>query len=124
MSIDKLDLKIIGILNKDAGRPYRTIAKELEVSDATVRNRVNKMIKDGIIKQFNVLLDYHKLGRIIKTFVCLRIQPTKLKEITDHLSVNPDIHVLYRTSGDMDVLAEVIFEKMEDLNQFLENEKT
>jgi DNA-binding Lrp family transcriptional regulator len=35
---------------------------------------------------------------------------------------HPDVHVLYRTSGDVDLLFEVIFEKMEDLNNFLETE--
>ncbi|MEM4727833.1 MAG: Lrp/AsnC ligand binding domain-containing protein, partial [Candidatus Bathyarchaeia archaeon] len=35
---------------------------------------------------------------------------------------HPDVHVLYRTSGDVDLMFEVIFEKMEDLNSFLERE--
>jgi Lrp/AsnC family transcriptional regulator for asnA, asnC and gidA len=122
MSIDTLDMKIINLLQRDARIPYVEIAKTLGVNEATVRKRIIKLKAEGIIERFTTILDYHKLGRAIKTFVGLRIQPTKLKEITDHLSVNPDIHVLYRTSGDMDVLAEVIFEKMEDLNQFLENE--
>ncbi len=38
------------------------------------------------------------------------------------LSKNPDVQVLYRTSGDMDIMIELIFEKMEELNSFLENE--
>jgi len=50
MSIDTLDLKIIQVLNRDARRSYRAIAEEIGVSDATVRNRVNKMLKEGIIK--------------------------------------------------------------------------
>jgi DNA-binding Lrp family transcriptional regulator len=69
-----------------------------------------------------VVLDYHKLGRIIKAFIGLKVQPAKLKEIVDHLSRHPDIQVLYRTSGDTDIFAEVIFEKMEDLKEFLEKE--
>ncbi|MCW3993049.1 MAG: Lrp/AsnC ligand binding domain-containing protein, partial [Candidatus Bathyarchaeota archaeon] len=61
-------------------------------------------------------------GRAIKAFIGLRVQPAKLREIVDHLSKHPDIQVLYRTSGDTDIFAEVIFEKMEDLNKFLEEE--
>ena len=122
MSIDAQDMKILKLLQRDARMPYVEVAKTLGMHEATVRKRIIKLKREGVILRFTTILDYHKLGRIIKTFVCLRIQPTKLKEITDHLSVNQDIHVLYRTSGDMDVLAEVIFDKMEDLNQFLENE--
>lgn len=121
MSIDALNMKIIKLLQRNARIPYVEIAKTLGVNEATVRRRIIKLEREGLIN-FATILDYHKIGRVIKTFVGMRIQPTRLKEITDHLSVHPDIHVLYRTSGDMDILAEVIFEKMEDLNQFLENE--
>jgi len=122
MSIDGIDMKIINLLRKDGRMPYVEIARTLGLHEATVRKRMSKLKREGIIEHFTPILDYHKLGRVIKAFVGMRIQPTKLKEITDHLSVHPDIHVLYRTTGDMDVLAEVIFEKMEDLQRFLEKE--
>lgn len=122
MSIDRLDLRIIRSLSGNARKPYKTIAKELDVSDATVRKRINKMVEDGIIKQFNLLLDYHKLGRIIKAFIGLRITPQHLKDIVDHLEENPDIQVLYRTTGNVDLFIEVIFKDMEELNTFLETE--
>lgn len=122
MSFDMLDLRIIQVLNKDARMPFTAIAEELNVSDATVRNRVRKMLKEGVIKRFNVLLDYHKLGRIIKAFIGLRVQPQKLKEVVGHLIDNPDVQVLYRTTGEVDLFVEVIFKDMEELNSFLESE--
>jgi Lrp/AsnC family transcriptional regulator for asnA, asnC and gidA len=122
MSFDMLDLRIIQVLNKDARMPFTAIAEELNVSDATVRNRVRKMLKEGVIKRFNVLLDYHKLGRIIKAFIGLRVQPPKLKEVVGHLIGNPDVQVLYRTTGEVDLFVEVIFKDMEELNSFLESE--
>jgi len=122
MSIDMLDLKIIQVLNRDARRPFNAIAEELAVSDATVRNRVRRMLDEGVIQRFNVVLDYHKLGRIIKAFIGLRVQPPKLKGIVDHLFENPDVQVLYRTTGEVDLFVEVIFKDMEELNSFLETE--
>ena len=121
-SIDMLDLKIIQVLNRDARRPFNAIAEELAVSDATVRNRVRRMLDEGVIQRFNVVLDYHKLGRIIKAFIGLRVQPPKLKEIVEHLIQNPDVQVLYRTTGEVDLFVEVIFKDMEELNSFLETE--
>ena len=124
MSIDRLDLRIIRSLSGDARKPYKTIARELDVSDATVRKRIKKMVEEGIIKQFNLLLDYHKLGRIIKAFIGLMINPQYLKGIVEHLEENPDIQVLYRTTGNVDLFVEVIFKDMEELNAFLETELT
>lgn len=122
MAVDKIDLLIIRSLSKDARKPFNEIAKELEVSDTTVRKRVQRMLKEGIIKQFNVLLDFHKIGRIIKAFIGIRIMPQKLNEVVNKLQQNPDIQVLYRTTGNVDLFVEVIFRDMEELNQFLETE--
>ena len=120
--IDALDMKIIRTLQSDARKPIVQIAKEVDASEATVRRRIDKLLKDGIIERFTVVLDYHKLGRVIKAFIGLRVEPAKLKAIAQHLAKHPDTQVLYRTSGDTDIVTEVIFEKMADLNAFLEEE--
>jgi len=122
MSLDILDLKIVKCLTEDGRCTYKKIAEEAGVSEATVKNRIDKLMEAGIIKKFTVIMDYHKLGRAIKAFIGLRIQPAKLPQIVEHVQKNPDVHVLYRTSGDVDLLIEVIFEQMEDLNKFLESE--
>jgi Lrp/AsnC family transcriptional regulator for asnA, asnC and gidA len=122
LSIDRLDLKIIRSLNKNARKPYKDIAKELDVSDTTVRKRIKRMLDDGVIKQFNLLLDYHKIGRVIKAFIGIRIGPSKLQDVVKTLEDNPDVQVLYRTTGQVDLFVEVIFRDMEELNSFLESE--
>ena len=124
MSVDQLDLRIIRSLDGEGRKPYRKIAEELSVSDSTVRKRINRMLENGIIKEFNVLLNYQALGRIIKAFIGLRVNPGKHKEIVEHLERNPDIQVLYRTTGDVDLFVEIICRDMEGLNDFLESELT
>lgn len=120
--MDVLDLKIVKCLSEDARCTYKHIAEEAGVSEATVKNRIDKLQEDGIIKKFTVIMDYHKLGRAIKAFIGLKVQPAAIAEIVKTMEKNPDVHVLYRTSGDVDLLIEVIFEQMEDLNEFLETQ--
>jgi len=122
MSIDVLDMKIIKCLIENARSTYRAIAEEAGVSEATVKNRIDGLKERGVIKKFTVVLDYHKLGRAIKSFIGLKVQPAKLQSIVEHMRGHPDVHVLYRTSGDVDLLFEVIFKQMDDLNAFLEKE--
>jgi Lrp/AsnC family transcriptional regulator for asnA, asnC and gidA len=122
MSLDRLDLRIIRSLSQNARKPYSTIAEELEVNDATVRKRVNRLVEEGIIKQFNLLLDYHRIGRIVKAFIGLRVNANKLMNVVGHLEGNSDVQVLYRTTGNVDLFVEVIFKDMEELKQFLEKE--
>ncbi len=120
--IDALDMKIVRALQADARKPVVQVAKEVNASEATVRRRIEKLLKDGIIERFSVVLDYHKLGRVIKAFIGLRVEPAKLRAIAEHLAKHADTQVVYRTSGDTDIVIEVIFEKMEDLNDFLDEE--
>jgi len=115
-------MKIIRVLQTNARKPIVQIAKEVNAHEATVRRRIDKLMKDGIIERFTVVLNYHKLGRVIKAFIGLRVEPTKLRSIAEHLTKHPDTQVVYRTSGDTDIVTEVILEKMEDLNTFLEEE--
>jgi Lrp/AsnC family transcriptional regulator for asnA, asnC and gidA len=120
--MDRLDLRIIRSLSQNARKPYSAIARELEISDGTVRKRVNRLVEEGIIKQFNLLLDYHRIGRIVKAFIGLRVIANKLMNVVGHLEGNPDVQVLYRTTGNVDLFVEVIFKDMEELKQFLEQE--
>lgn len=122
MSVDVLDLRIIKSLNENARKPYTTIADELDVSDATVRKRVKRMVDDGIIKKFNVLIDYRMIGKIVKAFIGLRIAPGMLNNVVNHLEDNEDVTVLYRTTGNVELFAEVVFKDMEELKIFLEKE--
>jgi Lrp/AsnC family transcriptional regulator for asnA, asnC and gidA len=122
VSIDVVDMRIIKCLIENARATYRSIAEEVGVSEATVKNRIDRLMEGGIIKRFTVILDYYKLGRAIKAFIGLKVQPARLQDVVEHIRKNPDVHVLYRTSGDVDLLFEVIFKKMEDLNEFLERE--
>lgn len=120
--MDVIDLKIIRCLSEDARCTYKHIAEEAGVSEATIKNRIDKLQEQGIIKKFTVIMDYQKLGRAIKAFIGLKVQPAKISKIVKTMEKNPDVHVLYRTSGDVDLLIEVIFEQMEDLNKFLETD--
>ena len=122
MSLDVIDMKIIQHLTDNGKMTYRELAEDAGVSEATIKNRIDRLIESGEIKKFTIMMDYHKLGRAIKSFIGPKVQPTKIQAIVEHISAHPDVHVLYRTSGDVDLLFEVIFEKMEDLNKFLESE--
>ena len=115
-------MKIIEALRANARKPVVKLAEEIGANEATVRRRIQKLIDSGVITYFTANLDYRKLGRVIKAFIGLRVQPSKLRDIVQHLSKHPDIQVLYRTSGDTDIFTEVIVETMDHLNAFLEDE--
>src|SRR4030042_734450 len=122
MRVDKLDLKILRSLSRDGRKPYKSIAKDLDVSDATIRKRVDRMKRDGVIRQFHVLVNYERMGSFVKAFIGLKVNPSRLQDIVSELQNNPDVQVIYRTTGSWDILIEVILKDMKELNWFLERQ--
>ncbi len=122
MRVDKLDLKILRSLSRDGRKPFKAIAKDLDVSDATIRKRVDRMKSDGVIRQFHVLVNYERMGQFVKAFIGLKVNPSRIQEIVSELQNNPDVQVIYRTTGSWDVLVEVILRDMKELNWFLEKQ--
>ena len=60
-TLDEIDQKIIAILNKNARTPSKEIASELrnsgvDVSDRTIRKRIERLEKNGIIKGYKAVL--------------------------------------------------------------------
>jgi DNA-binding Lrp family transcriptional regulator len=60
--MDELDVKILHLMNANARKSFRQMARELKVSMSTISNRVRAMEADGVIKGYIPILDPHKLG--------------------------------------------------------------
>ncbi|HEU04978.1 MAG TPA: AsnC family transcriptional regulator [Nitrosopumilus sp.] len=112
-NLDKIDQKIIEILNQNARTPSKEIATELrksgeDVSDRTIRKRIERLEKSGIIKGYKaVLTDVSESNEYEATF--LKLKPTKslesLKEsIKDFTTKMPNYLFVANLDGDWNML--------------------
>ena len=60
--IDSFDFKILSELYNDSRRPTKFIANNLGSTVSIVNNRIKKLIKNNIITQFTINIDWSKLG--------------------------------------------------------------
>jgi Lrp/AsnC family leucine-responsive transcriptional regulator len=83
-NLDKVDQKIIEILNNNARTPSKEIAAELkkigqDVSDRTIRKRIERLEKSGIIKGYKAILT--DVSGITKyQAVLMKLKPSKSLE--------------------------------------------
>ncbi|MCH6571917.1 MAG: AsnC family transcriptional regulator [Thaumarchaeota archaeon] len=112
-NLDKIDQKIIEILNQNARTPSKEIATELrksgeDVSDRTIRKRIERLEKSGIIKGYKaVLTDVTESNEYEAAF--LKLKPTKslesLKEsIKDFTTKMPNYLFVANLDGDWNML--------------------
>lgn len=90
-----MDTKILGLLIKDARASYAEIARELGVSRAHIRERVQKMIDEGVIEQFTTIVNPEKLDKAVSAFFDLKITPQKIKDFARELAAQPEVVSLY-----------------------------
>jgi DNA-binding Lrp family transcriptional regulator len=55
--LDELDMRLIEMLQRDSLAPFVDIASALGVTEGTVRNRVRRLRRMGIIRKFTVAVD-------------------------------------------------------------------
>ena len=112
-NLDKVDQKIIEILNKNARTPSKEIALELrksghDVSDRTIRKRIERLEKSGIIKGYRaVLTDVSESNEYEAAF--MKLKPTKSLEsvknsIKDFVTTLPEYLFVASLNGDWHVL--------------------
>lgn len=116
--LDNTDQEIIKQLNQDGRKSYRQIAKELNLSVGTITNRVNKLRKTGIIKGFQLQLDYTQLGYNIETLIGID-NTGNIENIINKYPEN--IITAHKTTGQYNTLLITRFKDTTELNKFLEN---
>ena len=119
--MDQTDLDIISYLQSDGRTPFTDIAKALDISEGTVRNRVARLMQDRVL-QIVGMVDPYRLGFDAPAVISLSVQPPLLEEVADTISNFPEVSYLIMVSGEFDLLVEVLCRDRDHLATFL-NEK-
>lgn len=84
--LDEVNLRILDILSRDESRPFVNIAKELEISDATVHIRIKRLQAAGILRKFTITTDNELLGYDHLAFIGINISKGSGDEVLVTLS--------------------------------------
>jgi len=107
VELDEIDYKILDTLRRDARTPFTEIGRDLGISDATVHVRVNKMMDAGIIKRYTIVVDEEALGRKVRGFMLINVNPGSLEEAANQLVENERVSAIYEIHGPNDLIMKV-----------------
>lgn len=119
--MDQIDLDIISSLQSDGRKPFTDIAKELDISEGTVRNRVARLVEERVL-QIIGMVDPYRLGFDAPAIISVSVQPPLLESVANTISKFPEVSYLIMVSGEFDLLVEVLCKDRDHLANFL-NEK-
>jgi Lrp/AsnC family transcriptional regulator for asnA, asnC and gidA len=107
VELDEIDYKILETLRRDARTPFTEVGRDLGISDATVHVRVNKMMDEGIIKRYTILVDEEALGRKVHGFALINVNPGSLVDVAKQLVENERVSAVYEIHGPNDLIVKV-----------------
>ncbi len=116
-----LDTKILGLLIKDGRATFADIARDLNVSRAHVRERVQKLIDEGVIEQFTAVVNPDKLGKAVSAFFDVRVSPVSIQEVARDLAAQPEVVSLYIMNDMQSLHMHTLTEDMAILERFSAN---
>ncbi|MGM0590307.1 MAG: Lrp/AsnC family transcriptional regulator [Halobacteriota archaeon] len=119
MELDSTDLAILRILQRDARTPFSEIARHIDMSNATVHDRVGRMEEAGIIKGYHASVDPGGLGLGASAFIGLRVQQGKANDALAQLESIDRVREVHVTTGEWDVLLRVYADDTDDLRELV-----
>lgn len=119
--IDKTDEAIIQYLQQDGRSSYTEISKKLGMTVGTIRNRVQRMKQEGILKIAGIV-DPFKTGMPTVTMFGLKVQLSKMEDVIEALTAIPEIRFVAAATGTFDLYAESITSSNAELYRIIREE--
>ena len=119
MELDDTDRKILRILMADARTPFSEIARQIDMSSATVHDRVNRMEDAGVIEGYHASLDPKQIGLGISALVGLRVEQGRERDTLERLAAIEGVQEVHLTTGQWDVVIRVYAADTERLRELM-----
>ena len=116
--LDELDRRILKLLRPNARRSYASIAREVGVSEPTVRNRVDRLIKRAAILPWTGV-NPAAIGLPVDAMVGIRVNRGYGKGVGQRLAAMENVAYVGYTTGSFDILIEVHLPDNDALYRFL-----
>ncbi len=118
MALDALDQNIIMALEDDGRRPYRDIARELGVAEATVRARVGRLVDGGLIR-ITAVGDPLSLGVEVAAITLVRTKPGCVRQTAEAIKGFANVRFIGTSFGAADVIIQTLHPDIQALHEFL-----
>ena len=117
--MDRIDKKIITLLQKNARMPLKALAEQVFLSSPAVSARIERLEKEQIISGYEAKVNPFKLGYHITAFINLDVMPTQKPEFYPFVKACPIFFECNCVTGDFSMLLKVMFPSTQELDTFI-----
>jgi Lrp/AsnC family transcriptional regulator, regulator for asnA, asnC and gidA len=116
--MDSIDRKIVRLLHDDGRRPNVDIARELGLSEGTIRKRIDRLLSSGTL-HVRGLVAPRTMGLATHVLILLTVELSRLRQVSAVLAEMPETVSIRWLTGEYDLAVEAVFESDAQLMAFL-----
>lgn len=113
--LDRIDRRILELLQEDASRPLKSIAAEVNLSRSSVRERIVRLQASGVIRRYTV--EVATSSRTLTAVLMLRLVRTPAPATVGRIVACPEVFRCSSLSGDIDLLVEIAGDDIAQINR-------
>tara|TARA_B110000240_G_C13434962_1_gene425389 strand:- start:17 stop:439 length:423 start_codon:yes stop_codon:yes gene_type:complete len=117
--MDKMDIKLLNILKKNARTSVSNIAIDLQITRTTVRTRMRKLKETGEISGFTVITKSDVSPAPVRGLVMLQIEGTGAHTIRQKLLLLQQVYSVHTTNGKWDMIIDLGTQSLAELDEIL-----
>lgn len=118
--LDELDRQVIRILQSDGRRPNTEIARELRVSETTVRKRVAQLVSRGLINIVAVPTP-RAVGMNLSAIIGISVNLPRIRAVSEDLKRQREVRYIGVSTGRYDIIVEAFFFNQQHFLDFISN---
>ena len=119
MELDDTDREILRLLQADARTPFSEIARRIDMSSATVHDRVGRMEDAGVIEGYHASVNPKAIGYGVSALVGLRVEQGREEDALERLRDIEGVREIHLTTGEWDVMLRVVAEDTDSLRELM-----
>ena len=130
IELDKIDRKILSILQEDGRLSNQEVAERVNLSPSPCLRRIKRLEESGVIRQYVALLAPEKIGLGLLAYINVRLEKhsdssTKANtrsprtDFSASVELWPEVVACYAMTGEMDYLLRVRVEDMDHFSRFM-----
>ncbi|WP_299676686.1 Lrp/AsnC family transcriptional regulator [uncultured Tenacibaculum sp.] len=118
--VDEIDLSILKEIQANSRISFADIGRKINLSPSAVRERVQKLEDNEVIKKYSADIDYAKIGYGIEAFIILKLYSGKLKIFMKDSLQFSEIKKAYRITGSQNIHMKVALRNQLHLQEFID----
>ena len=125
VDLDKTDIKILKILQKEGRLSVVRLAKRVNLTTTPCAERLKRLERKGVIKDYQANINPDKVSLQISIFIQIRLDQTSMSvfdRFTEAVKDIPEIEESYLLTGSFDAMIKVRVADMSDYRQFMSTE--